>query len=101
MPWLGFFDKLSQCDVMVLLDSVQFRKRYFQNRNRIRVRDGAAWLTVPVFTAHRSEQAIHDVRIRRDRPWQRKHCETLRRHYARAPFFSEYFPALGALYDEA
>src|SRR5207249_11577269 len=48
LPWLGFFDKIRQADVFVMLDHVQYRKRYFQNRNRIRAEHGAIWLTVPV-----------------------------------------------------
>ena len=38
LPWLGFFDKASQANVLVLLDDVQFRRGYFHNRNRNRIR---------------------------------------------------------------
>ena len=48
LPWLGFFDKMRQCDVLVLLDTVQFARRDFQNRNRIKGANGPIWLTVPV-----------------------------------------------------
>ena len=48
LPWLGFFDKIRQADVWVSLDHVQYRKNYFQHRNRIRGDRGAIWLTVPV-----------------------------------------------------
>ena len=43
LPWLGFFDKLRQADLFVVLDTTQFAKD-FQNRNRIKTRNGAAWL---------------------------------------------------------
>ena len=33
LPWLGFFHKMAVCDVYVLLDSVQFTKNNYQNRN--------------------------------------------------------------------
>ena len=36
LPWLGFFDKMRQADVFVLLDTTQFAKDDFQNRNRIK-----------------------------------------------------------------
>ena len=63
LPWLGFFDKISQSDIFVMLDNVQYEKNYFQNRNRIRIQSGWAWLTVPVMTKKRSSQLIKDVRI--------------------------------------
>ena len=36
MPWLGYFHKMKMADVYVILDKVQFKKRYFENRNYIR-----------------------------------------------------------------
>lgn len=101
LPWLGFFDKLQQSDVFVLLDSVPFEKNYFQNRNRIRTPQGWSWLTVPVLTKGRFGQSLLDVRIRPDQPWRRKHCQSLEQHYGRTPFFREYFPALRTMYDDA
>jgi len=48
LPWLGLFDKIRRADLFVILDCVQFRKNYFQNRNRIRTESGWTWITVPV-----------------------------------------------------
>jgi len=59
MPWLGHFNKMDQADHFILLDSVQFKKNEWQNRNRIKAAQGAQWLTVPV---------IHDFRRARSRP---------------------------------
>ena len=36
ITWLGFIDKASMADTIVLLDNVQFRHKYFQNRNKIK-----------------------------------------------------------------
>src|SRR5204863_6826368 len=94
-------DKMRHSDVMVLLDSVQFAKHYFQNRNRIRTPSGWSWLTVPVLTKGRFGQRITDVRIRPDQSWRRKHCQALGQHYAGARFFDEHFPAIRAIYDDA
>jgi hypothetical protein len=101
LPWLGLIDKLRQSDVVVILDSVQFRKNYFQNRNRIRTSDGFTWLTVPVLTKHRSGQTIHDVTIRDDQAWRRKHRESMLQSYRRATFLDEHLPALLAIYEAA
>lgn len=103
LPWLGFFDKLRQSDIFVLLDSVQFSKHYFQNRNRIRTAtaDRWSWLTIPVFSKGRSRQAIWEVEIDRHRPdWARKHVALLRQSYREAPWFEATFPSLEALYAQ-
>ncbi|MBI5188629.1 MAG: WbqC family protein, partial [Nitrospirae bacterium] len=34
MPWLGYFDKIQRSDYFVFLDTVQFKKNEFQNRNK-------------------------------------------------------------------
>lgn len=101
LPWLGFVDKIRQSDIFVLLDSVQFEKNYFQNRNRIRTAAGVQWLTVPVLTKGQFGQAINDVRIRTAEPWQRRHCRGLALSYGRAPFFDRYFPAMSRIYEQA
>ena len=38
LPWLGYFDKIAKSDVFVFLDNVQYKRREFQNRNKIRVK---------------------------------------------------------------
>ena len=100
--WLGFLDKLRQCDTFVLLDHVQFEKGYFQNRNRIRTAapSGWSWLTVPVLTKGRSNQPICDVEINESIDWRRKHLEAFQLHYAKAPSFGEYAPFLQAHYEK-
>jgi len=48
IPWLGYFDKIDKSDCFVFLDQVQYKPREYQNRNRIRTKDGWLWLAVPV-----------------------------------------------------
>lgn len=102
LPWLGFLDKLRQCDTFVLLDHVQFEKNYFQNRNRIRTVSprGWSWVTVPVLTKGRSDQPICDVEINKSLDWKRKHLEAFRLHYGKASHFGEYGPSLQAHYEK-
>ena len=100
LPWLGLIDKIRQSDLLVLLDCVQFEKRYFQNRNRIRSKDGALWLTVPVATKGRYDQQIQNAEIHDNLRWRRKHLLGIQASYAHAPFFSQYFPALDGLYAQ-
>lgn len=93
-PWLGFFHKMDLCDVTVYFDTVQYKKRYFENRNRIRTATGWQWVTVPVLTRGRFTQRIADVALCDDAPWRRKYLGALRHNYAATPFFHEIFCAV-------
>jgi len=102
IPWLGFFDKMRQCDVFVLLDTVQYKKDNFQNRNRIRVKDnndGWIWLTVPLVKGPYS-QTIDVVQISNATNWRRRHWRLLELWYGKAPFFSRYKEVLQDIYDK-
>jgi hypothetical protein len=98
LPWLGYFDKLESADLFILLDTVQFKKHEWQNRNRIRTKDGWQWLTVPI--VDRFPERIDQVEINARTDWQRKHCQALRLHYGSAPYWAPLGPELIALLQE-
>lgn len=100
LPWLGLIDKIRQADVTVLLDSVQYEKNYFQNRNRIRTADGWSWLTVPVRTTGRFGQRIDEVEIDDTSDWRRKHLRSLQQHYGAVPHFDQIGTPLERLYGD-
>ncbi len=97
LPWLGYFDQMNRVDTFVYLDDVQFTRRDWRNRNRIRTRTGWMWLTVPVIQKHR--QSLKETRIDTSVPWRRKHREAIRCNYAKAPHFETHFPYFDSLYD--
>lgn len=84
---------MAGADTYVVLDHVQFKRRYYENRNRIVAPDGTVqWIGVPVSSKGKFEQPINEVRIDNDRKWKRKMLDTIRHRYAKAPGFSRYFP---------
>lgn len=85
LPWLGYFDKIDKADVFVLLDTVQFKKNEWQNRNKIKTAQGWQWLTVPVL--YRYPQLIHEVTINDNVNWQHKHRQAMVSNYKRAPYY--------------
>jgi hypothetical protein len=98
IPWLGYFLKIARANKFVFLDTVQYTKNSFINRNRIKTQSGAAWLTVPVRAKGRFGQPICEVEIVWEEDWRQKHLQTLVTNYRRAPYFSEVFPLLESLY---
>jgi hypothetical protein len=88
-PWIGYLDKIKQVDKIVLLDNVQFKKRYFENRNKVRTRENWTWIRVPVKVKGRYTQLINDVEIDNSQDWQSKLIGTLKHCYKQAPFWVE------------
>ena len=94
IPWLGFFDQLDLADVFVIYDDVQYDKRGWRNRNRVKGPNGIIWLTVPVYQKGKFEQRIYEVKIDNTQKWVKKHLNTLMRCYKKAPFFDLLYPEL-------
>lgn len=97
IPWKGYFDLIASVDEFVLYDDVQYTKRDWRNRNRIKTPEGTRWLTIPVFVKGKFEQRVCDTIIS-DPRWATRHWRSLRRSYARAPWFDRYEHELDALY---
>ncbi len=92
LPWLGYFDKIDRADVFVLLDTVQYKKNEWQNRNRIKAADGRQWLTVPV--TYRFPQRIDEVRINNRERWQHQQRQSILSNYRKAPHWESLAPFL-------
>jgi hypothetical protein len=102
LPWLGYLDKMARADLFVVMDDLQYEAQNFQNRNRIKLNQGAGWLTVPLERGHQSDR-ICDKRIQNHASprehWQRRHFTALRIHYGRSPFFRAYGDQLAEVYS--
>src|ERR1700733_2765980 len=99
LPWLGYFHRIAVADAHIVLDHVQFEKNSFTNRNRVRMREGWCWLTVPVKTAGKfGDLPINALDIAGERPWAAKHWETLRLNYSQAPFFDQHAAFFRSVY---
>lgn len=92
LPYLGFFHKVAQSDVFVVMDDAQFQRRGVQHRNRIKTSAGEQWLTVPV--TKRGTEPSRAVQISATEPWQRRHVTALRLNYARASYHADLGPSL-------
>jgi len=88
LPWPGFFHKWMLADAFIILDTVQFRKNDWQNRNRIKTANGPQWLTVPVH--YHFPAIINEVDISQD-PWLHKQLAAMEQSYAKAPYFQDYW----------
>ena len=85
LPWKGYFDIIRRCDKFVFFDTVQFSKRSWVTRNRIKSPLGTRWISVPVSGS--TSQPIKNVRISDDE-WIKTHMSALRQSYSKTPHFS-------------
>ena len=83
--------------MFIFLDHVEFSRRGFINRNRVKGPNGVVWLTVPVRVHGRMK--IKDVPIDNTKDWRRKHAFTLRAFYGKTPYFEEIYREIEDIYE--
>lgn len=98
LPWLGYLHRMSQADLFIVLDHVQFERGNYQNRARVRVNGAPHWLTVPVEQRSQKERIL-EKRVENRLDWARAHFETLRRAYGGSGYFGAYAADLRAVYS--
>lgn len=99
LPWLGYFSLIKEVDKFVFLDTVQFDKRSWQQRNRIISKNKPFYLTVPVLTKNKFNQKISEVKIDRKSKYINKHLNSLKHNYKSASYFDEYFKDVKEIYE--
>ena len=93
LPWLGYLDKLAKADVFVVMDDLQYEAQNFQNRQRVKINSGAAWLTVPLRRGAQNDRILDkliDNSASGRHHWQHRAWRTLEVHYGKTPFFKQY-----------
>lgn len=100
MPWLGYMDKIKRSDIFIFLDTVQYEKNSFTNRNKIKTADGPVWLSVPVIKTNHFSKDMSEMLIDRNYNWRRKHLNAIFLAYKKAPNFNKLYPELEKLYGQ-
>ena len=98
IPWKGYFDIINDVDHFIFYDDVQFTKNDWRNRNKIKTAQGLCWLTIPV--GSRENRLIYEVEIKED-SWAKKHWETIKQAYSKAPYFKKYCDFFENVYHDS
>lgn len=90
IPWRGYFDFISEVDLFIFHDDIQYTKQDWRNRNRIKTPKGLEWVTVPVHYKT-TGQIIQDTAISYDRigwrgTWQDEHLKKFEAAYRNVPY---------------
>ena len=98
LPYPGLIGKILLSDKFIYVSNVQFEKKSWQNRNRIKGANGEIMLTVPTLTKGKYDQKISEVLIDNKNDWKSKHFQAFSLSYKKSRYFNEYYPFLEDLY---
>ena len=99
IPWKGYFDLIAFVDHFVILDDVQYTKRDWRNRNKIKSSSGLKWLSIPVKVKGKFYQKINETLIS-DPNWEKRHWESIYQSYKSAKYFEEVSQFLKPIYHD-
>lgn len=91
IPWMGYFYKIQNSDIFVILDDVQYIRRSFINRNRIKTHQGILRLTVPVENKGNFGCNINEIKIKNNLNWKENHLKNIEMNYKRSGFFHDFY----------
>uniref|UniRef100_A6VTI4 WbqC-like family protein n=1 Tax=Marinomonas sp. (strain MWYL1) TaxID=400668 RepID=A6VTI4_MARMS len=97
IPWKGYFDLINMVDEFVLYDDMQYTRRDWRNRNKIKTPQGLKWLTIPVEVKGKYFQKINETQIS-ELDWAVKHWQTIKQFYSKTPYFKEYKDVFESFY---
>lgn len=99
IPWKGYFDLIAAVDEFILFDDMQYTRRDWRNRNKIKTPQGIKWLSVPVRVKGRYHQTIRETEIDGDK-WSKSHWNSFTQHYRRASHFTEVAEFIEPIYTQ-
>jgi len=94
IPWKGYFDLIHRVDEFILYDDMQYTRRDWRNRNKIKTPQGLKWLTVPVRVKGKYHQLIQETEID-GTDWAEIHWKSIKQNYSRA----RNFDAVAAIFE--
>lgn len=97
IPWKGYFDLIAAVDEFIIYDDMQYTRRDWRNRNKIKTQQGLHWLTVPVKVKGKYHQLIRDTEIDGE-DWARIHWQTIIQNYRGSACFDQIASIFEPLY---
>jgi hypothetical protein len=96
-PYLGFFHRLLVTTDFIYLDNVQFIRRGWQHRDKIKSEVGGIWLTLSLQKGS-YYQEIRDVKLSTNKEWIDDSLDLIRQSYWRTPYFEKVYPKIEDIY---
>ena len=97
IPWKGYFDNIAQVDEFIIYDDMQYTKRDWRNRNKIKTPQGLKWMSIPVKVKGKFFQKISETKVS-DTTWYKNHLALLKQNYSKASSYNKVIPFVEELY---
>ena len=88
LPWIGYFNLITQSEKFIFLDDAQFSKNNWHNRNRILNNNLPLWISVPIKSGNLKKK-INETEIVSDDRWKKKMIRKIFSIYKKHPFIND------------
>lgn len=102
LPWMGYFFKMAQCDVFVLLDHVEYTKQSFTKRIKIHKPENLEdeqYIIVPL-QKHSDFASINSLQLVENNKWQKKIANQIHQSYHKAPYYYQIEPLIERFFNQ-
>jgi hypothetical protein len=95
LPYIGYFALINAVEKFIYLDDVQYMRRGWVNRNRLKIVNKWQYFTIPV-KKNSLTSNINEVYITDDKKYIEKFKESIRHSYSKTPYYQEIIKLLYA-----
>jgi hypothetical protein len=93
-PYVGYFNLIKRSDIFVFLDDVDYIKREWKNRNKIRLNNSStetSWISIPISKIYHKNFKIINVKLNKQDlvEAQNQQINKLKNSYLKSPYFDQ------------
>lgn len=102
LPYPGFFHRLLNADIFVILDNVQFvnnTSRCMTHRDLIKTQQGDRWLSLSLKKSP-IKTNINEIYLSESVDWRKKNLDLICENYNKTPYFKDIYPLMESLYGK-
>ena len=91
-PYLGYFNLIKKSEIFIFLDDVDYIKREWKNRNKIRLNNigiETSWISIPIAKKYHKNCKINNVKLDKDDliNFEKQHMNKLKNSYLKSQNF--------------
>lgn len=101
MPYIGYFSLIKNTDKFILLDTVQFIRHGWIERNRVLKQNGGwLYISIPILKQNGRETLIKDITINNNEKWKSRILAQLQHYRRKAPYYNNVISLLDEIFSQ-